>query len=116
MAAILERSVESTIEAWFTDVQADEKLKAVPLTFAMRTAHLPQLFSDLVHGLRSSMPLGTSEFVSTSAHQHGFDRRTQGCTAAMMVEESRILQVNIFRTLQQNLTNIDFSIFCLSTS
>ena len=31
----------------------------------------------------------------------------------MMVEESRMLQVNIFRTLQQNLTNIDFSILLI---
>ena len=31
----------------------------------------------------------------------------------MMVEESRILQVNIFRTLQQNLLNIDFSILLI---
>jgi len=113
VAAILERSAESTIEAWFADVQADEKLQSVPLTYAIRTAHLPQLFRDLIHRLRSSMPLGTREFVSSSAHQHGFDRRSQGCTAAMMVEESRMLQVNIFRTLQKNLTNIDFSILLI---
>jgi DNA-binding response OmpR family regulator len=110
VAAILERSAESTIEAWFTDIQAEEKLQSVPLTFAKRTAHLPQFFIDLVRRLRSSMRLGTREFVSTSAQQHGLDRRTQGYTAAMLVEESRILQVNIFRTLQKNLANIDFSI------
>ena len=28
----------------------------------------------------------------------------------MMVEESRILQVSIFHTLQKNLANIDFSV------
>ena len=28
----------------------------------------------------------------------------------MMVEESRILQVSIFNTLQKNLANIDFSV------
>ncbi len=31
----------------------------------------------------------------------------------MMVEESRMLQVNIFRTLQKNLANIDFSILLI---
>ena len=30
--------------------------------------------------------------------------------AAMMVDESRMLQVSIFRTLQKNLPNIDFSL------
>jgi hypothetical protein len=37
-------------------------------------------------------------------------RRQQGYSAAMMVEESRRLQVSIFRTLQKNLANIDFSL------
>jgi hypothetical protein len=36
-------------------------------------------------------------------------RRRQGYTAAMVVEESRILQVSIFSTLQRNLSYVDFS-------
>ena len=31
-------------------------------------------------------------------------------TASMMVRESRLLQVSIFQTLQNNLTTIDFSV------
>jgi hypothetical protein len=37
-------------------------------------------------------------------------RRRQGYSAAMMVEESRILQVCIFHTLEKNLATIDFSV------
>jgi hypothetical protein len=33
----------------------------------------------------------------------------KGYTAAMVVEESRILQVSIFNTLQNNLDRVDFS-------
>ena len=36
-------------------------------------------------------------------------RREQGYTVPMVVEESRILQVSIFRTLQRNLRSVDFS-------
>jgi hypothetical protein len=36
-------------------------------------------------------------------------RFKQGYTAAMMVEESRILQVSIFNALQNNLPRVDFS-------
>jgi hypothetical protein len=43
------------------------------------------------------------------ARQHGDLRRHQGYTAAMVVEESRILQVSIFNTLQNNLDRVDFS-------
>ena len=37
-------------------------------------------------------------------------RREQGYTAASMVEESRMLQVSIFQTLQNNLFRVDFSL------
>jgi hypothetical protein len=47
--------------------------------------------------------------VSNAAHEHGILRRQQGYSAAMMVEESRILQVSIFNTLQNNLPRVDFS-------
>jgi hypothetical protein len=36
-------------------------------------------------------------------------RSKQGYSAAMLVEESRILQVSIFSTLQKDSTNINFS-------
>jgi CheY-like chemotaxis protein len=113
VATILERSTDSTIQDWFRDVQAEDKLKSVPLAFDLRCAHLPQLFLDLIARLRSSHKLGTKELVSPSAHQHGLIRRTQGYTAAMMVEKSRMLQVSIFRTLQENLISIDFSILLI---
>ncbi len=44
-----------------------------------------------------------------AARKHGILRHKQGYTAAMMVEESRILQVSIFNTLQNNLSRVDFS-------
>ena len=37
--------------------------------------------------------------ISLAAHEHGILRREQGYTVAMVVEESRILQVSIFNTL-----------------
>ena len=51
--------------------------------------------------------------MSEAASNHGLERRRQGYTAAMMVEESRILQVTIFHTLQKNLGTIDFSVLLL---
>jgi DNA-binding response OmpR family regulator len=113
VAAILERTTDETIQDWLRDVEAKDKLKSVPLTSELRSAHLPQLFVDLVHRLRSSAALGSKDLVSASAHAHGTLRRKQGYTAAMVVEESRMLQVNIFRTLQENLMNIDFSILLI---
>jgi hypothetical protein len=55
-------------------------------------------------------PLGSRALVSPSAAEHGLARRVQGYTAAMLVEESRMLQVSIFQTLQNNLNRVNFSL------
>jgi CheY-like chemotaxis protein len=63
--------------------------------------------------LLSSKPIGSKELISAAAAEHGLNRRRHGYTAAMMVEESRMLQVTIFDTLQQNLATIDFSVLLI---
>jgi ActR/RegA family two-component response regulator/uncharacterized protein YejL (UPF0352 family) len=110
VATILERSAHGTISDWYALVVKEESLMAIPMTFELRSGHLAQVFQDLVLRLRSSQVLGSKELLSTAAAQHGTARRKQGYTAAMMVEESHILQVSVFNTLQKNLANIDFSV------
>jgi hypothetical protein len=110
VATILERAAPSCIEDWFLEVQLDSKLSVVPLTPEQRYGHLPQVFRDLVARLRAALPFGITGPLSPFAANHGLARRRQGYTAAMMVEESRILQVCIFHTLEKNLETIDFSV------
>jgi len=107
VAAILERDLETTIHTWMKQVEGNEELGGVELTYADRTAHLPNFFNELISRLRS--PSGAGARLSTAAHAHGLLRRRQGYTAAMVVEESRILQLSIFKTLQDNLHSVDFS-------
>lgn len=109
LATILERESGATIQAWLKRVDVEPHIITVSLDDAARSAYLPKLFGDLVSRLRHPLPLGTRALVSTSAAEHGLLRRKQGYTAAMMVEESRMLQVSIFQTLQDNLSNVDFS-------
>ena len=63
--------------------------------------------ADLVRRLKL-LPNGKIP-VSNAAHEHGVLRRIQSYTVAMLVEESRNLQVSIFGTLQNNLGCVDFS-------
>jgi CheY-like chemotaxis protein len=114
VAAILQRSVEATIRAWFDRIKNDEKVMAISMTFEQRTCHLPQVFEDLVARLESAKPIGSKELVSVAAADHGINRQEQGYTAAMLVEESRMLQVCVFDTLQKNLATIDFSVLLIS--
>lgn len=107
VASILEHDLNATIQDWMTLVEHDEELTCIPLSFEARTGHLPSLIADLI--LRLRLPPTAKADASNSARQHGNLRRKQGYSAAMVVEESRILQVSIFNTLQKNLTRVDFS-------
>jgi hypothetical protein len=47
---------------------------------------------------------------SLAAVAHGRLRRSQGYTSAMLVQDSRILQVTLFGILQTNMRALDFSL------
>jgi hypothetical protein len=107
VASILEQNLDATILAWMAIVEVDEELSWLRLSFADRTGHLPNLIADLIYRLR--LPIAEKAATSIPARLHGALRFQQGYTPAMVVEESRILQVSIFNTLQKNLNRVDFS-------
>jgi hypothetical protein len=109
IATILEQATQSTIQDWLLRVELEPNITVVPMGFEERCAHLPALFRDLVHRLRHPLPLGSKALVSASSAEHGVTRRKQGYSPAMMVEESRMLQVSLFQALQNNLHKVDFS-------
>jgi CheY-like chemotaxis protein len=113
VAAILERTVDSTVQEWFERIQTGTTLMSVPMSRELRCRHLPLFFRELVSRLGSSQPIGSKELISSVAAKHGIDRFRQGYTAAMLVEESRMLQVSIFHTLQINLASIDYSVLLI---
>jgi CheY-like chemotaxis protein len=110
VATILERTMEGTIQNWHERVQGEESLMAIPMSREQRCGHLPNLFREMICRLRAQKPIGTREPISSSAGEHGANRFSHGYTAAMLVEEFRMLQISIFHTLQNNLLNIDYSV------
>ena len=109
VASILERDAVATIANWLYRVERDRELTCVPLSDAQRTGHLPQLIRELVQRLRVPRGLGTNQ-ASEAAVKHGLVRRSQGYSIPMIIEESRMLQVSLFHTLQVNLNSVDFSL------
>jgi len=105
-AAILERDTGATIRDWMSRVEDNDELMTVPLVPEERTGHLPMILADLVRRLRCV--LKEPRPISLAAREHGILRRIQGYTVAMMVEESRLLQVSLFNSLQKNLAVVDF--------
>jgi RsbT co-antagonist protein rsbRD N-terminal domain len=107
VADILEREIHPLIESWLTRVENEPDLIQIQLSHDERTGHLPHLIHDVITRLR--LDSGTKAPISKAAAEHGDLRRKQGYTVAMMVEESRLLQVSIFTTLHKNATQLDFS-------
>jgi YesN/AraC family two-component response regulator len=110
VATILERSIPTTIAEWYERVEGIGSLTVLAMSRAQRTEHVPRILMDLVDRLRSFAPLGSTALKSIAAQQHGILRHKQGYSTAMMVEESRMLLVSIFHTLEMNLANIDFGV------
>jgi CheY-like chemotaxis protein len=112
VSAILHRRISTIVEEWLARVRTSSLINHLPLSDEERTGHLPKLVEDLVVRLsKSSNTAKDSDAVfSDAAVAHGKLRFLQGYTPAMMVHESRILQVTLFGTLRSNLNVLDFSL------
>jgi len=110
VAAVLQRCSSRTIAEWLTRVNGNSNLMKTALTDRERTGHLPTLLNDLVRRLQTPHVEEGKASVSQAAVAHGKVRREQGYSADMLVEESRILQVCIFKTLRSNLSVLDLSL------
>ena len=112
VGAILQRCVTSVVNGWLERAKQSSELNHLPLSDDERTGHLPRLVEDLALRLsKSSATAKDSDAIpSAAAVAHGTLRYYQGYTPAMLVHESRILQVTIFGTLQSNLNHLDFSL------
>ena len=111
VGVILQRSITAIVEDWLVRAKQSRELNHLPLNDSERTGHLPKLVEDLV--VRLSRPSSTKDsdaISSDAAIAHGKLRYLQGYTPAMLVHESRILQVTLFGTLQSNLSFLDFSL------
>ena len=110
IATILEHDAPITIERWLARVADVEELARVPLGNDARTEYLTSMLQDIVSRLRRVRVVEAIASPSSAAVAHGQLRCRQGYTAPMIVQESRILQVCIFETIQRNLPTVDFSL------
>jgi hypothetical protein len=112
VAAVLTDCKTSLIADWLTRAKEARELNHLRLSDEERTGHLPKLVEDLIERLgRPKLPDKDSDAISSfAAVAHGKLRCKQGYSAAMLIHESRILQVTIFGTLHKHLTALDFSV------
>jgi hypothetical protein len=108
VADILERGLQHLIRDWLARVDLEPDLTCIPLSYEECTGHLPYLLHDVIARLR--LDAGTKAPISAAASIHGDLRHKQGYTVAMVVEESRLLQVTIFSTLHKNVKHLEFDL------
>jgi hypothetical protein len=106
VAQVLERERNGLIHEWLELVEKQEDLMAIPLNYEDRTGHLPQLLADVI--ARLHLDSITKAPISIAASHHGDLRRKQGYSVAMVVEESRLLQVCLFSTLHKHTRQLDY--------
>lgn len=106
VAEILTREHDHLIQDWLARVEQDSELTSIKLNADERAGHLPHLLHDVIARLR--LDAGAKAPTSKWAKKHGELRKKQGYTAAMTVDESRLLQVTIFSTLHKNVKNLEF--------
>jgi ActR/RegA family two-component response regulator len=109
VASILARETNNTIQRWLVRVSKVEELVRLPLTEQERADHLTGMMEKIVLRLRDARVVGPVASDSPAAVAHGELRYHQGYSAPLIVQESRILQVCIFETIQYNLAHVDFS-------
>jgi len=109
VAPILDRDLTIIMERWLSRVEQVEELTALPLSPKERTAYLPEMIANITSRLCLTRAIEAIDTICPAAVAHGQIRYRQGYTAPMIVQESRILQVCIFETIERNMGTAKFS-------
>jgi DNA-binding response OmpR family regulator len=113
VSTVLQRCSDSVVKNWLARAKEAPELNHLDLRDDERTGHLPRLIEDLVRRLNQPIrrsPRDSDATFSAAAVLHGELRYWQGYTPEMLVHESRILQVTLFGTLNDNMDALDFSL------
>jgi len=109
VASILDRDIAITMKRWLSRVEQVSELSSLPLSAEQRTEHLPEMMKDITARLRADRAIEVVDRASPAAVAHGQTRCLQGYTAPQIVQESRILQVCIFETIERNTATVDYN-------
>lgn len=113
VASILDRDCAILMQRWLARVEQVKELAAIPLAASERVGFLPETIKSITARLRGTREIeaidSLTDLATATAVMHGQCRYHQGYTAPMLVQESRLLQVSIFETIQRNLSTVDFT-------
>jgi CheY-like chemotaxis protein len=109
VVSILDRDIDILMRRWLERVERLQELAALPLSATERTGYLPEMIRSITTRLVATRGIEAVDRPSPAAVTHGQCRYRQGYTAPLIVQESRLLQVSIFETIERNLGTVDFT-------
>jgi CheY-like chemotaxis protein len=109
IASILDRDVDLLLQRWLERVEQVKELAILALAPQERTAYIPEIVKRIPERLRIVRTVEVIDHPSPAAIALGQCRYRQGYSAPLLVQESRLLQVAIFETIERNLAIVDFS-------
>jgi len=90
-------------------MKASPRLAALPLSDKQRLEHVPGLLKGIVEQLRSDRPDQPTPALLKQAARHGAMRRRQQYSEDMLVEDTSLVDLSIFDTVQNGLLKLDLS-------
>lgn len=108
VAMLLLENREEIIQHWFSMVEGDPEIAAIPMSPEERADHIPALLSRLVYMLEQQPAIVTPDALLAAA-EHGRTRRRQGYSIPMIVNETRLLRRSICDMVQNHLLTVDIS-------
>lgn len=106
---VIEDQRESIVREWLEKVEDMPEVASVPLSTGERSDHIPMVLDELVRMLRASKGSDASRKALKASAKHGIERRKQGYSIPMLLEEGRVLRRVVFNTVQRNLLAMEIS-------
>ena len=85
------------------------RLAALTLSDEQRVSYVPGVVAAIVNQLEAERPNEPTEALLIAGAQHGADRRAQGYSQQMVVDDIRLVDSSIHETIQGGLPKIDVS-------
>ena len=106
---VIDEERENIVREWVEKVEDMPEVASVPLSTAERSDHIPLVLDELVRMLRASKGSDASRKALKASAKHGIERRKQGYTIPMLLEEGRVLRRVVFNAVQRNLLAMEIS-------
>jgi ActR/RegA family two-component response regulator len=108
-AAVLREHADEILTRALHSMKQHPRLSKLRLSDQQRTDHIPQLLSDIIAHLDANGGTALGPAARKAAATHGKNRRRQGYSQSLLVDDIRVLDSTCYEVLQENILGLDLS-------